>query len=78
MTKSQLSEALKLAKTDQEIEESIDIFYGFGIQGFTPVYVTIPQIAKLIRYQCFTFAGTIDDENFQEIANYGRSKFLVV
>jgi hypothetical protein len=81
MRKAELSQALEIAKSDTELDEknaSIVPFDGFGLEGFDPVFVTLEQIARLIRWQCFVMDGSIDDNNFQEIAHYGKKRFMVV
>ncbi len=78
MTKAQLSKAVRLAKSDVTITEDIDIFHGFGRNDFEPVYVTIEQVARLIRWQCGCMDGTWDSYNLQEIARYGRARFHVL
>ena len=79
MTKTELAAALKLSLTDAELENvEIDIFYGFGLPDFTPVYVTLEQVAKLIRWQCHTFSGGIDAEALNELCHCGRTRFQVL
>lgn len=81
MTKHQFSEANTLARSNATInpeQEPIDIFDGFALPDYAPVYVTIKQIARLIRYQAIYMNGGIDSDNLQEIANCGRRKFMVI
>jgi len=78
MTKAQLSKAVRIAKSDVEIKEDIDIFHGFGCDDFKAVYVTIEQVARLIRWQCGCMDGTWDSDNLQEIAHYGQRRFHVL
>lgn len=81
MNKKELSQAFQIAKSDVELDHnnaSIDPFDGFGLEGFETVYVTLNQIARLIRYQCFCMDGSIDNEAFQEIAYFGKKRFMVI
>ena len=79
MTKDQLSQALQIAKSDKDLHlASIDIFFGFGLEDFEPVYCTIDQVAALIRWQAVQFNGGIDSDALQEVCNVGRKKFLVL
>jgi hypothetical protein len=79
MTKSQLAAAFDLAKTSVDLSaESIDVFLGYALPAFDTVYVTIGQVARLIRWECGTFAGTWDMEAFQTLAHVGRARFQVL
>lgn len=86
MNRQQLNAAMTLAedKTFRYIDENgkhlvdTSIFDGFGLHDFQPVTCTIPQVAALIRWQCFQMNGNIDANALQEIANAGRKKFTVI
>lgn len=79
MNKQELKDAFEIAKSDIEISfRESDVFMGFGLPEFKPVYVTKRQVAGLIRYQCFQFNGGIDNEALKEIADIGRHKFIIV
>jgi hypothetical protein len=81
MTKTEFSKALKIAKSNEEIDpkqEPIDVFDGFALKGFVPVYVTLKQVARLIRWQAICMDGSIDSDNLQEVASFGRRRFLIV
>ncbi len=79
MTKPELSKAMELAQSDEEIGLlDTDIFHGFGLPDFKQVFCTTLQLAQLIRWQCFQMNGGIDSEALQEIANMGRKRFMVV
>ncbi|MFA7219020.1 MAG: hypothetical protein WC119_00645 [Synergistaceae bacterium] len=81
MKKSELSKALEIAKSDIKLDEqnaSLVPFDGFGLKDFEPVYVTLNQIARLIRWQCICLDGSIDNDNFQDIAYAGKRKFMVI
>lgn len=84
MLKKEFSEAFEIA-SNQKIEldnenAPIDIFDGFGLKDFQPVYVTIKQVARLIRWQCSYIYGAsgFDAENLNEIGHYGKKRFLII
>lgn len=79
MTKNELTQALKIAKSDTNLDPDTSIFMGFGLKEFKPVYVTLELVAMLIRYQCFyIFGDGIDSEALNEIAVFGRKRFMIV
>lgn len=81
MNKREFSESLAIAK-DSSVDlqkDDMDIFSGFGLPDFpVEVFVTIRQIARLIRWQCFCFDGSIDSYELNEIGRIGRRKFQVI
>ena len=79
MNKPELTKAFDLAKSDEDLStEDIDLFCGFGLSEFDPIYCTIRQVARIIRYQCQYMNGGWDMDNFQEIANFGRKLFMII
>ncbi len=63
MTNAQLSKALALAQSKQSLQhEDIEQFDGFGLPDFRPITCTIPQLARLVRWQCLRWNGTVDAE----------------
>ena len=80
MTKQQFSQAFDLAKTTSEdlSLEDIGIFDGFGLEGFNPVFVTIRQVARLIRWQAGQMNGGWDAHNLDEIGQLGRKRFQII
>lgn len=79
MTKQQLSDALAIAQTKESLSnEDISHFDGFGLPDFQPITCTLRQLARLVRWQCVRFNGSIDADNLNEIANCGRHRFNVV
>lgn len=81
MTKAELSKALELAKTRTGIDfadTNLHKFNGFAMRDFKPLYVRLEDVADLIRYQCNEFGGGFDNDALNEIAEAGRTKFLVV
>ena len=79
MNKSELSIALTKAKNvDYPEGTEIDIFDGYGLDGFKPVYADLNMIARLIAWQCIRFDGSIDSEELDSIARIGRKSFLII
>lgn len=80
MNKLDFTEALALAKSggaDIADFDAMAIFDGFGMSDFKPVACTKAQLARLIRWQCFQFNGSIDADALNEIWK-NRRKFIVV
>ena len=79
MNKVELAKAFEIAKSDVDLlQEDISIFDGFGLVDFSPVVVTVRQVARLIRWQCGLFNGGWDSNNLQEIAFFGRKRFNII
>ena len=80
MKLSQFSQAAKIA-ADLSIDlsdEDDSILFGCGLPGFKPVYVTLRQVAKFIRWQTLCFNGAIDTNEMQECARIAKKSFLVI
>lgn len=80
MTKTELKQAVEVAKSNADLKSEIDnihIFNGFALSNFNPITVTVEQVAALVRWQCFQFDGGIDAEALNEIATCGKKKFIV-
>lgn len=83
MNLTQFQLACKIAKSSESlINEDIDLFDGFALPDFQPVYCTIRQVARLIRWQVgwqsFRYSWTWDPEELNLIGNLGRKRFLIV
>ena len=79
MKRSDLQSAVSLAKTSIDLSaEDISVFDGFGLREFRPVFVTLRQLAALVRWQCFYIGGGMDQDALAEIAEAGRTKFTLV
>jgi len=79
MTKQEFTAALAIAKSDDDLRPvNIDVFNGYGLTGFKLVYVTIEQIARLIRWQAGRFDGQWDSTEINEIGRLGRRLFRVI
>ena len=78
MTAAQFKKAFKLAQSDSDINADDSNLYGFGCSDFKPAITTIAAVAKTIRWQCATFAGTWDMKEAQAIKELGRKRFIIV
>ena len=81
MTKDELSQAVAVATSEADLSNevaNIDIFNGYGLPGFKPVYVTVRQVAALIRWQAVQFDGGVHAESLNELAYAGRQKFQIL
>lgn len=80
MTRNQIGEAVRLAKdTEKDLPTIHDssVFFGFALKDFKPVYVSIEQVASLMRYQGLCLNGVSWDEDaLQEVISHHR-KFLI-
>lgn len=62
MTKQEIKEAVKIAKSDQDLMNfSQDHLFGCGLSDFKPVVSSIEAVARLIRHQCCMFNGGFDE-----------------
>ncbi len=80
MNKQEFARAYKLAKKDAKvpIKSDIEIFMGFGLKDFEPVYVTIAQVAKLINYSSLMSNGKYESNALKDIAFHGEKKFTII
>jgi uncharacterized protein with von Willebrand factor type A (vWA) domain len=78
MTKGELTLAVSLAKNGTYNQVDIDIFDGYGLEGFEPVHCTLDAVARLINWQCVRFDGSFDSEELDTIARVGKRKFLIL
>ena len=78
MTKQELSHALAVAKTEQQIFEDIEVFDGYGLLDFKSVQTTVKAVAKLIRWQCFRLDGSVDTQELSDLATHARRKFIII
>ncbi len=78
MTLAQLNEATALALSRADLSAVDDrIFSGFGLPEYPIVYVTVAQVAKLLRWQAVQFNGQLNAEAYNEVARIGRHKFMI-
>lgn len=78
MTKKDLSQALKLARSNIDLKVDTSFFDGYGLRDFKPVHCTICQVAQLMRWQVLNITGTVDAEALNELATVGRKKFVII
>ena len=79
MNVQEFKAAFAVAKAEESmIDVDISVFWGFGLPDFKQVFVTLRQVAALIRWQCGTFAGDWDAQALQEIQHYGRTRFVIL
>lgn len=79
MTKSEMSAALSIAQSDADLmNEDISVFNGYGLHDFATVYVTLRQVACIIRWQAAFLNGNWDAHEITQIADLGRSRFQII
>jgi|SaaInlV_165m_DNA_2_1040747.scaffolds.fasta_scaffold159401_1 hypothetical protein len=87
MTRNELSLAVAMAQSDEELEtfigenssqRLIDLFNGFGLSDYNPVHITIRDLACLVRYECTMMNCELDNHALNEIAELGKTKFIIV
>lgn len=79
MNLAQFQAAFQIAKSDKDLSGVDDSnLFGFGLPDFRPVHTTIEAVAKTIRWQAKTLAGTWDAEALDEVVTLGRKKFIVL
>jgi hypothetical protein len=79
MNKAEMTQALAIAKSDADLmNEDIAIFDGYGLPDFTPVHVTVRQVARIIRWQAQYMNGEWDADEINSIANLGRKRFMII
>lgn len=81
MKKSEFSAAAALAfdysKELAHVDDSA--LFGCGLPGFKPIFVTLEQVAKFIRWQCsFVNAVGHDADGLAECADIAREKFTLI
>ena len=74
MNKLEFKKATKLALNPELTGtfDNIQIFDGFGLNGFKPVACTLKDMAGLIKWQCLKYDGNIDTEALDAIWSYRR------
>lgn len=79
MKASEFALAARIARSSQDLSTVDDSpLWGCGLPGFVPVFVTVEQVAKFVRYQTVQFNGGIDAEAMAECAKIARKAFLIV
>jgi hypothetical protein len=81
MTRQETNAAFAIAD-NQEIslypDVDTSIFDGFGLRDFQPVYVTLRQVAALMRWQALQFNGEWNAEALNDVVKVGRTRFLIL
>jgi len=70
----QIADNLDIDLTDVDI----DIFWGCGLSDFKPVYVSLKQVAKHMRWQALQMNGEWDSHELNETNLIGKHKFLIL
>lgn len=80
MKKAEFSAAAALAFDRTKDLENVDDspLFGCGLPGFAPIFVTLEQVAKFIRYQCNLLNGGRDMEELENCAHIAREKFTLI
>jgi len=79
MTRAEMTDALKIAKSDRSLANvDTSIMYGYGLPDFQPAHVTLEQVAANIRWQAGRLDGTWDVQEINNIANLGRKRFMII
>ena len=79
MTTSDFRKAMEIAKSDEDLSnENLDIFHGYAFADFKQVFCSLRALARLIRWQCIKFDGSIDSEELDTLVRVGKRKFIVV
>lgn len=80
MKKSEFSAAAALAFDPSKSLVDVDYsaLYGCGLPSFKPIFVTLEQVAKFIRYQCTYLGGGHDAEELANCADIAREKFTLI
>ena len=80
MTSQQFKQAFQIADNFDIDLTGVDNnnHFGFGLSTFKPIYTTIAAVAKTIRYQGLCFNGNWDMEAVNEIARFGKTKFIII
>lgn len=79
MTRNEMAQARTLAQEPTFDTSNVDdsILYGCGLPGFQPVHVTLPVVAKFLRWQCCLLNGGWDAEAYDECCNILRRKAML-
>jgi hypothetical protein len=83
MNAKQFTSALKLATNrsaypDLVVNARMDMFAGFGLRSFRPIYVRTTEVAALIRWHASYLSDGFDQNALDEIAQAGRTKLIIV
>jgi hypothetical protein len=82
MTAKEFAAALIIAKADvriDEIKHPLDSFYGYGLNDFIPIQVTLEQVARNIRWQAAYMNGEWDEDEIDNVKYWAcqRKRFIL-
>jgi hypothetical protein len=79
MNRIQISKALAIAQSSEDLSDVDDsTLIGYGLPDFTTTYVTLRQVAKMLRWQCFYFTGEINAEEFDQFCKLAKNRILII
>jgi hypothetical protein len=81
MKKAEFSAAAALAFDYSKDLSHVDDapLFGCGLSDFKPIFVTLEQVAKFVRWQCsYVNASGHDAEGLAECADIAREKFTLI
>ena len=79
MTKAELSDALTIARSGQNLDDVDDsLLFGYGLPGFEHVSVTIEAAAKTMRWQVIELTGGVNQEALNELADLFRYRVTIL
>jgi len=80
MTKYEAQQAWKIAE-DENIaldNEDLSPLFGYGKKTFQPVYVTLRQVAAVMRWQGLQMNGLWDMREVSDLITLGRRNFIIL
>lgn len=79
MTKQELSNAVKIARSDTALSGvDITLFDGCALRGFEPIVVTMEALAAFVRWHVVCLDGSVDIRELNNLSSYGKRVFQVV
>jgi len=81
MTAAEFKQAVTLSRDNANPKVNgadMNCFDGFGLPNFQPVYVTVFQVARLIRWQAVQLNGEFDQVALDEVKRCGRNRFQII
>jgi len=81
MTAAEFKQAVTLSRDNANPKVNVadmNCFDGFGLPDFETVYVTVFQVARLIRWQAVQLNGEFDQVALDEVKRCGRNRFQII
>jgi len=78
MTKQELTNAVELARSKEEIQDDNSCLNGLYLRGFKPVSTTIRAVARFIRWHCIYLNGDVATDELSEFAEFARKRIMVI